>query len=146
MTVQSLCNISQYAVAILCDNCDLGVLIKCNLQSQLKAYYYLLKTSYAWYCIKCFKDPIPFSKITNHELFATNEGKKIKFTVISKNNSVKSAHHDLVDRLIDAMDQPDTKITKAKYLDPEDRALLINEESLFPSPSPSLPLKFLIIT
>ena len=34
---------------------------------------------YAWYCIKCFEDIIPFSNISNDDLYETSLGKKIKF-------------------------------------------------------------------
>ena len=34
------------------------------------------KSSFAWYCIKCFEDIIPFSTISDNELSQTNKGKK----------------------------------------------------------------------
>ena len=53
---------------------------------------------------------------------------------MSKSNTLESAHHNLIDRLNNGMDQSDTEITKAKYLDSEDLAPLLNDKSL------SLPL------
>ena len=53
---------------------------------------------------------------------------------MSKSNTLESAHHNLIDRLNNGMDQSDTEITKAKYLASEDLAPLLNDKSL------SLPL------
>ena len=84
MAVQFAWNLCQCAVgedhnAISCDSCDLWVHLICNKVS-LQTYYYLQRTSYAWYCIKCFKDLIPFSTpLLNEESLSLS----LSFTQIS---------------------------------------------------------------
>ena len=69
----------QYSVTIASYGCILNA---------MKLIYkkFLQKSSFAWYCIKCFEDIIPFSTISDHELSQTNKGKKIKFKVLTKKN------------------------------------------------------------
>ena len=83
------CKICNKAVAnnhhaVQCDKCHIWVQIKCN-KINLQTYKFLQKNSSVWYCIKCFEDIVPFGTISNEELFKTNQGSKINFTVLTKN-------------------------------------------------------------
>ena len=69
---------------------------KCN-KINLQTYKFLQKSPLAWYCIKCFEDIVPFGSISNKELFKTNRGSKMKFTVLTKNHT--SPRQDLFDKL-----------------------------------------------
>ena len=81
--------------------------IKCN-KVNLQTYKFLQKSSFTWYCVKCFEDIIPFSTISDHELFQTNKGKNIKFKVLTKKNIL--TNHDLIDKLNNAMDDPESEM------------------------------------
>ena len=58
---RKLCNktVLKNHQAVQCDNCHLWVHIKFN-KINLQTYKFLQKSSFAWYCIKCFEDIIPF--------------------------------------------------------------------------------------
>ena len=72
MMVKFTCKICNNAVAknhhaVQCDHGQLWVHIKCN-KINLQTYEFLQKSSLAWYYVKCFKDIIPFSTISDREL------------------------------------------------------------------------------
>ena len=71
------------------------------------------KSPSAWYCTKCFEDIIPFSTISNKNLYETNLGKKEKFKVLTK--KVLSPNDDLTDKLNNAMDDPKSNMVCSKY-------------------------------
>ena len=100
--------------------------IKCN-KINLETYKFLQKSSFAWYCIKCFEDIIPFSTISDHELLQTNKGKKIKFKVLTKKNIL--TNHDLIDKLNNAMDDPESEMLSNKYYEPNELATLFKNTS-----------------
>ena len=79
MVIKFSCKICNEAVAnnpitIQCDKCHSWIYIKCN-KINLSTYRYLQQCVYAWYCIKCFEDIIPFSNISNDKLYETNKNK-----------------------------------------------------------------------
>ena len=98
MAVKFPCKICNKAVAnnhhaIQYDKCHSWIDIKCN-KITLSTYQYLQQCVYAWYCIKCFEDVIPFSNISNDDLNKTNFRKKIKFKVLTrKQNFQFSGYH-----------------------------------------------------
>ena len=53
-------------------------------ENGLQTYKYLQKCASAWYCLKCYEELIPFTTVTNKELYQTNQGQKIKYTVVTK--------------------------------------------------------------
>ena len=95
-----------------CDKCHIWVHIKCN-EINLQNYEFLQKSPSAWYSIKCFEDIVPFETISNEELFKTNQGSKIKFTVLTKNHTTPS--QDLIDQLNEALDDPSSGAVSSKY-------------------------------
>ena len=97
--------------ALQCDNDHHWVHIKWN-RINLQTYKYLQKCSSAWYCLKCYEELIPFTTISNNELYQTNQGQKIKFTAITK---LVSQSQDLIDQLNDAMDDPMSENISGKY-------------------------------
>ena len=119
MVVKFPCKICSKAVAnnhhaLQCDNCHIWVHIKCN-RINLQTYKYLQKCSSAWYCLKCYKELIPFTTFSNKELYQMNQGQKIKFTAITK---MISPSQDLIDQLNDAMDEPMSENISSKYCEP----------------------------
>ena len=86
--------------------------IKCN-KINLQTYKFLHKSPLVWYCIKCFEDIVPFGTFSNEELFKTNQGSKITFTVLTKHYS--SPSQDLIDQLNEGMDDPSSEIVSSKY-------------------------------
>ena len=50
------------------------------------------------YCIKCSEKIYPFLNISNEEPFETNQGKNIKFKVLTKKSSKQNI--DLIDNSI----------------------------------------------
>ena len=69
MVIKDPCKICNKPVAkthhaIKCDKCNLWVHTKCN-KINLQTYKYLQKTTHDWYCLKCFAEIIPCSKISN---------------------------------------------------------------------------------
>ena len=73
---------------------------------------------------KCFEDIVPFGTISNEELFKTNQGSKIKFTVLTKNHT--SPSQDLIDQLSKAMDDPSSETVFSKYYEPCELSSLLN--------------------
>ena len=63
--------------------------------------------------MKCFEDIVTFGTISNEELFETNQGSKIKFTVLIKHHTPPS--QDLIDQLNEAMDDPSSETVSSKY-------------------------------
>ena len=98
MAVKFPCKICNKAVAnnhhaIQYDKCHSWIHIKCN-KITLSTYQYLQQCVHAWYCIKCFEVVIPFSNISNDDLYKTNFCKKIKFKVLTrKQNFQFSGYH-----------------------------------------------------
>ena len=88
---------------------------KCN-KINLQIYKCLQKSPSAWYCIKCFEDIVPFGTISNDELFKTNQGSKLEFTVLKKNHT--SSSQDLIDQINEAMDNPSPETVSSKYYEP----------------------------
>ena len=88
---------------------------KCN-KINLQIYKCLQKSPSAWYCIKCFEDIVPFGTISNDELFKTNQGSKLEFTVLKKNHT--SSSQDLIDQINEAMDIPSPETVSSKYYEP----------------------------
>ena len=127
----------------LCDHCQLWVRIRCN-KINLQTYKFLQKSSFAWYCIKCFEDIIPFSTISHNELSQTNEGKKIKFKVLTKKNIL--TNHDLIGKLNNAINDPESEMLSSKYYEPNKMTALFKNTnthfSFFHLNISSLPLHF----
>ena len=55
--------------------------------------------------MKCFEDIIPFSNISNDELYETNVGKKRKFKGITRKQNFQN--QDIIEKLNNAMDDPE---------------------------------------
>ena len=83
---------------------------------------FLQKSPFAWYCIKCFEDIIPFSTISDNEIYQSNKGKKIKFKVLTKKNILTK--HDLVDKLNNSMGVPESEMLYNKYYEPNEMTAL----------------------
>ena len=130
MVVKFPCKICNNAVAknhhaVQCDHCQLWVHIKYN-KINLQTYKFLQKSSFACYCVKCFGDIIPFSIISDHELFQI---KKIKFEVLTKKNIL--TNHDLIDKLNNAMDDPESEMLSSKYYEPNEMATLFKNTNKY---------------
>ena len=139
-----ICNaVAKNHHAVQCDHCQLRVHIKCN-KINLQTYKFLQKSSFVWYCIKCLENIIPFSTISDHELFQTNKGKKIKFKVLTKKNIL--TNHYLIDKLNNAMDDPESEMLSSKYYEPNEMATLFKNKnkhiSFFHLNISSLPFHF----
>ena len=106
-----------------CDKYYIWVHIKCN-KINLQTYRLLQKSPSAWYCIKCFEDIVPFGTISNEELFKTNRGPKLKFTVLTKNHTSLSQY--LIDQLNEAIDDPLYASVSSKYYQPCELLSLMN--------------------
>ena len=88
MPVKYPCNICNKAVAtthkaIQCDLCDMWVHIKCNRINN-QTYQLLQNCNASWYCYQCIKSTVPFSTLTDCELYHTNLGKKSNFQQLLK--------------------------------------------------------------
>ena len=121
MLIKFPCKVCSKAVAsnhhaVQCDKCHIWVHIKCNNINNIKTYKVLQKNPLAWYCIKCFEDIVPFGTISNEELFKTNQGSKIKFTVLSKHHNPSS--QDLIDQLNAATVNASSETVSSKYYEP----------------------------
>ena len=57
---------THYAIAIKCNKCNIWVHTNCN-KINFQTYKYPQKTTYDWYCLKCFAEIIPFSRVLNEE-------------------------------------------------------------------------------
>ena len=55
--------------------------------------------------MKCFEDIVPFSNISNDELYETNVGKKRKFKALTRKQSFQN--QDIIEKLNNAMDDPE---------------------------------------
>ena len=95
--------------AVPCDSCHLWVHIKCN-EINLQRYKSLQESSFACYCIQCFKDINPFSTISNKNIYEGNLGKKEKLKVLTK--KVLPCNDDLVDN---GVDDPESNMICSKY-------------------------------
>ena len=127
MVIKFPCKICNKAVAsnhhaVQCDKCHIWVHIKCN-KINLQTYKFLQKSPLAWYCIKYFED-IDIVTISNQELFKTNQGSKIKLTVLTKHHTPPS--QDLTDQLNKAMDDPSSETVSSKYYEPCELLFLSN--------------------
>ena len=112
-----------------CDHCQLWMHIIYN-KIKLQTYKFLQKSSFAWYCIKCFEDIILFLTILNRELSQRNKGKKMKFKVLTKKSIL--SNQDLIDNLNNAMDDPESKMLSSKYYEPNEmKALFKNTNKHF---------------
>ena len=105
------------------DKCHIWVHIKCK-EINLQTYKLLQKSPSTWYCIKYFEDIVPFGPIFNEELFKTNQGSKIKFTVLTKNHTTPS--QNLIDQLNEAIEDPSSGTVSRKYYEPCELSSLIN--------------------
>ena len=128
MVIKFPCKICNNAVAknhhaVQCDHYQLWVHIKYK-KINLETHKFLQKSSFAWYCIKCFENIIPFSTISGHELSKTNKGKKMKSNVLTKKNIL--TNHDLIDKLNNAMDDPESEMLSSKYYEPNEMAALFD--------------------
>ena len=70
-------------VKFSCKICNKAVVNNHN-RINLQTYKYLQKCASAWYCLKCYEELIPFTTVTNKELYQTNQGQKIKYTAVTK--------------------------------------------------------------
>ena len=128
MLIKFPCKVCSKAVAsnhhaVQCDKCHIWVHIKCN-KINLQTYKFLQKSPSAWYCIKCFEDIVPFGTISNEELFKTNQGSKIKFTVLSKHHNPSS--QDLIVQLNAATVNASSETVSSKYYEPCELLSLLN--------------------
>ena len=79
--------------------------------------------------MKCFEDIVPFSNISNDELYETNVGKKRKFKALTRQQSFQN--QDIIEKLNNAMDDPEAEILSSKYFEPHELTPLPeNKESL----------------
>ena len=114
--------------AIQCDKCHSWVHIKCN-KINLSTYRYLQQCVCAWYCIKCFENIIPFSDISNDELYETNVGMKMTFKALTRKQNFQN--QDIIEKLNNAMDNPETEILSSKFFEPHELTPpLKNKESI----------------
>ena len=65
------------------------------------------------FCIYWSTYYYPFSAISDNELSRTNKGKKIKIKILTKKNIL--TNHDLIDKLNNAMDEPELEMLSRKY-------------------------------
>ena len=114
--------------AVQCDHCQLWVHIRCN-KINLQTYKFLQKSSFAWYCIKCFEDINPFLTISDNELSQTTKGKKINFKIFTKKNIF--TNHDLVKKLNNAMDDPVSEMASTKYYETNEMTALFKNTNIF---------------
>ena len=69
--------------------------------------------------------------MSDNELSQTNKGKKIKFQVSTKKNV--STNHDLIDKLNNAMDDPESEMLSSKYYEPNEVTVLFKNTNKHPS-------------
>ena len=149
MVVTFPCKICNKAVAknhqsVQCDHWQLWVHIRCN-KINLQTYKFLQKNSFAWYCMKWFEDIIPFSTISDNKLSKTNKSKKNKiFKVLTKKNILTNC--DLINKLNNAMDDPESEMLSSKYYEPNEMMALFKNTnkhySFFHLNISSLPFHF----
>ena len=71
----------------------------------------------------------PFSNISNEESYVTKVGKKIKLKALTRKQNFQN--QDIIDKLNNAMDDPEAEILSKKILEPHELTpLLKNKESL----------------
>ena len=117
MVIKDPCKICNKAVAkthhaIKCDKCKIRVHTKCN-KINLQTYRYLQKTTYDWYCLKCFAEFIPFLTVSNKEYFELKQGKKIKFKALAIRQPDQTT--ELIHRITNVMDNPENETTGKNY-------------------------------
>ena len=59
--------------AIKCDSCEKWIHIKCN-NLETRTYQSLINDNNSWYCIKCLKNIIPLSSLSDNEFHLTLNG------------------------------------------------------------------------
>ena len=103
--------------AIQCDICQYWVHIKCNFLDD-KTYKKLQTSSYPWYCLTCLKSRLPFSTITNENLYVTQKG--LSLNPISTMNTPNESALNMMSSLNIFSDQEsqDEDITPCKYYEP----------------------------
>ena len=84
---------------------------------------------YAWHCIKCFEDTIPFSNISNDDLYETNVDKKIKFKALTRKENFQ--HQDIIEKLNNAMNDPEAEILSSKYFEPHVLHLYLKTKNIY---------------
>ena len=147
MVIKNPCKICNKAVAkthaIKCDKCNLWVHTKCN-KINLQTYKYQQKTTHDWYCLKCFAETIPFSKISNQEFLELKQGRKIKFKALA----LRQPDHNtfLIDKINDVINDPENETMSGKYYQVEELPPLMsdteNNFSFFHLNISSLPFHF----
>ena len=90
--------------AIQCGLCDMWVHVKCK-KINLQTYRFLQQCRAQWFCCKCLQNTMPFGDLTDHELFQTLQGKKIKFTAVTQ-SSIKP-YKNLINDLNSSIDNTD---------------------------------------
>ena len=103
MVIKYPCKVCNKAVAksnnaTQCDMCDMWVHVKCN-KINLQTY------RAQWFCCKCLQNTMSFGNLTDHELFKTLQGKKIKFTDVTQ-SSIKP-YKNLINDLNNTIDNTD---------------------------------------
>ena len=103
--------------AIQCDICQNWVHIKCNFLDE-KTYKKLQTSSDPWYCLTCLKSILPFSTITNENLYVTQKG--LTLNPISTMNTPNESALNMMSSLNIFSDQEsqDEDITPCKYYEP----------------------------
>ena len=129
MVIKDPCKICNKAVAkthhaIKCDKCNIWVRTKCN-EINLQTYKYLQKTTYDWYCLKCFAEFIPVSTISNEEYFELKQGKTLKFKALAIRQPDQTT--ELINKINDVMDNPENETVTGKYHQVEELPLLMSD-------------------
>ena len=127
--IKDLCKICNKAVrkthhAIKCDKCNIWVHTQCN-KINLQTYKYIQKTTYDWFCLKCFAEIVLFLTISNEEYFALKQGKKIKFNALATGQSDQTT--ELIDKINDVMDNPENETVTGKYYQVEELPPLMRD-------------------
>ena len=122
MVLKFPCKICNKAVAnnhhtLQCRNCHLCVHIKCN-RINFQTYKHLQNCSCTWYCLKCYEELIPFTTISDKELYQMNPGQKIKLSYYKNGYYSYSPIQDFIDQLNNAMDDPVPENISTKYYEP----------------------------
>ena len=85
--------------AVQCDKCNIWLHTKCNKVNP-QTYTFLQKSPLVWYYIKYFEDIVAFGTTSDEKLFKINQGSKLKFTFLTKNQT--SPTKDLINQLNEA--------------------------------------------
>ena len=126
MTAKFSCKICETPVAKnQCDGCNHWIHITRN-KIKPETYKHFQNSIAEWYCIKCFANIIPFSKLSNQQLFETNQDKKIKFKAITK---PLPSEHSLIDKLNLAIDSRNNDLAARKDFEPNETSSIINEQT-----------------